>query len=158
MMIGVLVTYGTLQPMAVQRLTVLTLLKEEVREKVKERVVRKDQGSMLREFDPADTGSMVIAKRETSALTNMRNVSALLRELQRPHRTTLPRQQQSNLRQLPKLLPRIPPLPRLLVRARARARTRGRDAKARARARKVNIDKHRLVWREFLHQPLVTLT
>ena len=158
MMTGVLVTYGTLQPMAVQRLTVLTLLKEEVKEKEKERVVRKDQGSMLREFDPADTGSMAIAKRETSALTNTKNVSAPLRELQRPHRTTLPRQQQSNLRHLPKLLLQTPPLPRLLVRARARARTRGRDAKARARARKANIDKHWLVWHEFLHQPLITPT
>ena len=158
MMTGVLVTYGTLQPIAVQRLTVLTLLKEEVKEKEKEeRVERKDQGSMLREFDPADTGSMAIAKRETSALTNTKNVSAPLRELQRPHRTLLPRQQQSNPRPPPKLL-QTPPLPRLLVRARARERTRGEDAKARAKARKDNIDKYRLVWHEFLHQPLVTLT
>ena len=57
MMTGVLVTYGTLQPIAVQRLTVLIPLKEEVKVKEKEeRVERKDQGSMLREFDPADTG------------------------------------------------------------------------------------------------------
>jgi hypothetical protein len=57
MMTGVLVPYGTLQPIAVQRLTVLTPLKEEGKVKEKEeRVERKDQGSMLREFDPADTG------------------------------------------------------------------------------------------------------
>jgi hypothetical protein len=158
MMTGDLVTYGTLQPIAVQRLTVLIPLKEEVKVKEKEeRVERKDQGSMLREFDPADTGSMAIARRETSALTNTKNVSALPRELQRPHRTLLLMQQQSNHHPLPRFL-LSPPPPRLLVRARAKERIRGKDARVKAKARKDNIDKHRLVWHEFLHQPLVTLT
>ena len=57
MMTGDLVTYGTLQSIAVQRLTVLIPLKEEVKVKEKEeRVVRKDQGNTLKEFAPADTG------------------------------------------------------------------------------------------------------
>ena len=156
---GVHVTYGTLQQMAVLRLMVLTLSKEEkVREKAKgKRVVRRDLGNMSREFDLADTGSMATARKETIALINMRNVSALLRELQQPHRTLLLSKRQSNLRQMPKRLPRSLPLPLLLAREMTRAD--GARAKARAKVKRArDIDKHRLVWHEFLHQPLVTLT
>ena len=43
MMTGVLVTYRTLQQMEVQKLTVLTHSKEEVRAEERERVVRKEK-------------------------------------------------------------------------------------------------------------------
>jgi hypothetical protein len=98
---------------------------------------------------------MVIARRGTIAQTNTRNISALLRELQRPHRTLLLRQQLSNLRRLPRFLHQSLLLPHLLVNARERPKETGQ---ARAKARRANIDKYRLVWHEFLHQPLVTLT
>ena len=98
---------------------------------------------------------MVIARKDTIALTNMRNVSALLRGLQRLHRTRLLIQQLNNLRHLLGFLQQNHLLPHLLVKARARTKERG---KAKARARTADIDKYRLVWHEFLHQPLVTLT
>ena len=86
----------------------------------------------------------------TIALINMRNVSALLKELQRPHKTLLPRRQQSNPSRLQMRLLRTLPLPL--------AKIKDARAKAGERAKGDSIDKHRLVWREFLHQPLVTLT